>query len=53
MTALVPGRETSVGGVRYYTAAEFEALGLGWAGFTRKAEATATRVSGDVETGND
>lgn len=44
MTALVPGRETSVGGVRYYTVKEFEALGLGWSGFTRKAEATATRV---------
>jgi hypothetical protein len=43
-TALVPGRETRLGGVRYYTAAEFEAMGLGWPGFTRKAEATATRV---------
>jgi hypothetical protein len=44
MTALVPGKETSLGGVRYYTEAEFEGLGLGWTGFTRKAEATATRV---------
>ena len=44
MTALVPGKETSVGGVRYYTASEFEAMGLGWRGFTRKAEAAATRV---------
>lgn len=44
MTALVPGKETSVGGVRYYTASEFEATGLGWRGFTRKAEAAATRV---------
>ena len=44
MTALVPGKETSVGGVRYYTAAEFEAMGLGWRGFTKKAEAAATRV---------
>jgi hypothetical protein len=43
-TALVPGRETRVGGVRYYTVSEFEGMGLGWAGFTRKAEATATRV---------
>ena len=44
MTALVPGKETRLGGVRYYTPAEFEALGMSWAGFTRKAEATATRV---------
>lgn len=44
MTALVPGRETRVGGVRYYTAAEFEALGFGWEGFTRRAEATASRM---------
>ena len=44
MTALVPGRETRVGGVRYYTASEFEGLGLGWEGFRRRAEATASRV---------
>lgn len=43
-TALVPGRETSIGGVRYYTKEEFEALGLGWSGFQKKAEAAATRV---------
>ena len=43
-TALVPGKETRLGGVRYYTEAEFEALGVSWAGFARKAEATATRV---------
>jgi hypothetical protein len=43
-TALVPGRETRLGGVRYYTEAEFGALGLSWAGFARKAEASATRV---------
>lgn len=44
MTALVPGKETRLGGVRYYTAEEFEALGVGWTGFTRRAEVTATRV---------
>lgn len=44
MTALVPGRETRLGGVRYYTEAEFATLGLGWKDFTRKAEATAARV---------
>lgn len=44
MTALVPGRETSIGGVRYYTKEEFEALGLGWSGFQKKAEETAGRV---------
>lgn len=44
MTAFVPGRETRLGSVRYYTKAEFDALGYGWAGFTRRAEAAATRV---------
>lgn len=44
VTALVPGKETSVGGVRYYTRAEFEALGLGWEGYMKRAEATAERV---------
>lgn len=42
-TALVPGRETSIG-VRYYTAQEFEELKLGWAGFRAKAAETADRV---------
>ncbi|MFN0130270.1 MAG: hypothetical protein ACKV19_26710 [Verrucomicrobiales bacterium] len=44
VTALVPGKETDVGGVRYYTASEFEALDLGWGGFRKRAEATAERV---------
>ena len=44
MTAFVPGRETRLGGVRYYTKTEFDALGYGWAGFTRRAEAAASRV---------
>jgi len=48
-TALVPAKETSIGGVRYYTQAEFEATGLGWRGFRRKAEATATRVLGTLK----
>ncbi len=44
MTALVPGKETSLGTVRYYSDAEFEKLGLGWSRFMKKAEATAARV---------
>lgn len=48
-TVLVPGKETSIGTVRYYTKSEFDALGLGWRGFTKKAEATATRVLGQLE----
>jgi hypothetical protein len=43
-TVLVPGRETSLGGVRYYTAGEFGAMDLGWSGFRRKAAAAADRV---------
>lgn len=43
-TALVPGRETSIGTVRYYLKAEFEKLGLGWHGFEKKATATASKV---------
>jgi hypothetical protein len=43
-TVLALGRETSVGGVRYYTVGEFEAMNVGWAGFQRKAAATADRV---------
>ncbi len=42
-TALVPGRETSIG-VRYYTEAEFAALKLGWTGFQAKAAESADRV---------
>lgn len=43
-TVLVPGRETSIGTVRYYRKTEFEQMGLGWNGFEQKARAAASRV---------
>jgi hypothetical protein len=42
LTGWVPGRETTVG-VRYYTAREYEALGVSWEEFGRRAEAAASR----------
>lgn len=44
LTALAPGRETSIRTVRYYTKQEFTALGMGWSGFEKKAAETADRV---------
>ncbi len=43
MTGVVPARETSIGGARYYTKEEFDALGFGWTGFEKRAAEAADR----------
>ncbi len=43
-TALVAGRETSIGGVRYYTAEEWKTMGADWDAFMKRAEPSATRA---------
>jgi hypothetical protein len=42
LTGLVPGRETHIG-VRYYSAAEYTALGMSWPEFVKRSESAAAR----------